>query len=293
MVHLKFVNMKKHLVFFAAFFVLSQTHAYGHYRTSSNPAISNYSIQRQPVAVQTQSLGLSSLLPQNRVFSSPSTTQSTLRTSTTTTQVTLPQTTAAAPATGHYHQMPSYPQPQVPGPSVAHAHSPQFAPPPVPAPGFPHAHSGHPYIAPAVVPQRMTYQQIIEYLVNTNGVGLSSVLSNGSGNTLLRCKAYCDTLPPSPTCDDTNVLYRNECEARCVNKTTSTNTLRYGICCCSDNDFNYTTNTARLYSSTAGANLCLSTCVFNCLGGETPIETEHSSVSLAINRSNANCASIS
>lgn len=279
------------MVFLVVLFLVSQTNSYGYYRTSSNPTVGNYSIQRQPVVVQNQSVGLTSVLPQNGAFVQTNPGQTTFRTTTTTSQVSVPQTTPAAhPA--HYHQTPSFPPPPVPGPGVAHSHGPQVPPPPVPAPGFPHVHSGHPYIAPAVAPQRMTYQQIIEYLTNNGGLGIHNVLSNGAGNTMVRCKAYCDTLPSSPVCDDSMILYRNECEAKCVNKTASTTNLRYGICCCTDNDFNYETNNNRYYSSTATINLCLSPCVFNCLGGQSPVTAQHSADSMVVNLSTAGCANI-
>ena len=217
--------------------------------------------------------------------------QTQVPTTTTTTQV-IQQPVAS---TGHTHPIPQFaPPPVVPGVST-HAHLGQNPAPPVPAPGMPHMHSGHPYIAPAVAPQRMTYQQIIEYLANTNGLNLASTLRNGSGNFLAQCKAYCDTLPPNPTCDSSNVLYRNECEAKCVHKTVSTSTLRYGMCCCSDDDFKYATAGNVFFSSTTGTNLCFSTCIFNCLGGETPIEAQHQSDNLvvALARSSTSCANIS
>ena len=216
---------------------------------------------------------------------------------TTTTTVAAPQIQApviAAPA-AHTHQAPAAPVAPVVGPAISHAHGPQVALPPQPVPGFPHAHSGHPYVAPAVAPQRMTYQQIIEYLTNTNGINLSTMLRNGSGNFLSQCKAYCDTLPPSPVCDSTNVLYRNECEAKCVHKTASTTNLRYGICCCSDNDFDYDVAGNVYVSNVATRNFCVSTCIFHCLGGQTPVEAQHStdSPAMTIARSMTSCAIIS
>ena len=197
----------------------------------------------------------------------------------------------------HNHQAPVY-RPQPMAAAVSHSHGPQIPIPQPPAPGVPHMHSGHPYIAPAVAPQNMTYQQIIEYLVNSNGVGLNNILRNGSGNFLTQCKAYCDTLPPSPTCDSTNVLYRNECEAKCIHKTVSTNTLRYGMCCCSDDDFAYSVNGTMLVAenNVTGTNpvqnLCISTCIYNCLGEESSIESEHTDVNLSIGRSGALCGNV-
>lgn len=213
-----------------------------------------------------------------------------ISTTTTTTQVTQqPQVSAA-----HSHPTPSFgPAPTV-APVSGHTHGPQVALPPVPVPGTPHLHSGHPYIAPAVAPQRMTYQQIVEYLMNSNGANLSGVLGNVSGNFLAQCKSYCDILPPNPTCDSSNTLYRNECEAKCIHKTVSTSTLRYGMCCCSDEDFNYETEDSLYFSEPTGSNLCISTCIFNCLGQETPIENEHSddTVAAELKRSDDTCANI-
>ena len=276
-------------------FLAHMVASYGSYNRATNPLNNgNYGVARSPVVVQSASSGLSNILPQNNYgVVGVNNGASTIQTTTTTTQVSAP-VAAAAPA-GHTHPIPNFgPAPVVPGVS-AHAHGPQNPVPPPPAPGMPHMHSGHPYIAPAVAPQRMTYQQIIEYLANTNGMNLSSVLQNGSGNTLAQCKAYCDTLPPAPTCDSGNVLYRNACEAKCVHKTVSTTTLRYGMCCCSDNDFNYATNGNVFFSSATGANLCFSTCIFNCLGGESPIETQHQSdaIPVTLARSSTSCANIS
>lgn len=207
----------------------------------------------------------------------------------------VPVSAPAAPLpvnTSHTHPTPNFPPPPPPAPMTAHAHGPQTPLPPVPRPGFPHVHSGHPYIAPAVAPQRMTYQQIIEYLTNSGGLNLNNILSNGSGNFLVQCKAYCDTLPPSPVCDASNVLYRNECEAKCVHKTVSTNNLRYGICCCDDNSFQYEAAGSVYYSNTATQNLCISTCIFSCLGGEAPIEAQHSADSMELVKSSQSCLAI-
>ena len=234
-------------------------------------------------------------------FTSSNTVQQTV---TNTVQAPLPAPVAVpapvvAPVTAaHTHAAPAYVPPPIPAAAISHSHGPQIPVPRPPAPGMPHMHAGHPYIAPAVAPQNMTYQQIIEYLVNSNGAGLTNILGNGSGNFLTQCKAYCDTLPPSPTCDSTNVLYRNECEAKCIHKTVSTDTLRYGMCCCSDDDFGYTVAGSMLVAqnnAAAGAdvqNMCLSTCIFNCLGEESAIETEHSDVNLEIGRSGNLCGSI-
>ena len=274
-----------------ALFFLSPVWSYGHYRTNLNPMTANYTTQRQPVVVQNRSPGLSSVLPQNSfVLTNPR--QTSLQTTTTTTTVNVPQQRVSG---AHTHPAPAAPVAPVVGPAISHAHGPQVALPPQPVPGFPHAHSGHPYVAPAVAPQRMTYQQIIEYLTNTNGINLQTMLRNGSGNFLSQCKAYCDTLPPSPVCDSTNVLYRNECEAKCVHKTASTTNLRYGICCCSDNDFDYDVAGNVYVSNVATRNFCVSTCIFHCLGGQTPVEAQHStdSPAMTIARSMTSCAIIS
>lgn len=220
----------------------------------------------------------------------------TQQTANTTTTIALPPAPALAVSvpipTTHSHPIPSPPHVVAPGPSLTHAHGPRIALPPIQPPGFPHAHSGHPYIAPAVAPQRMTYQQIIEYLTNSGGLNLNTLLSNGSGNFLVQCKAYCDTLPPSPVCDASNVLYRNECEAKCVNREVSTTNLRYGICCCSDTDFEYDNGADVYYTNTANLNFCVSICIFNCLGGQAPVEAQHSADSLTISRSLSDCANL-
>ena len=274
--------MNKVILVLAALALSQSVLSYGVYRTNLNPLTANYTVQRQPVIVQNRTGGLSNILPQNG-FVQTSPRQTSFQTTTTTTQVAAPQPVVTA---AHTHVRPAPVMPSV-GPAISHAHGPQVALPPRPVPGFPHMHSGHPYVAPAVAPQRMTYQQIIEYLTNTNGINLQTMLRNGSGNFLTQCKAYCDTLPPSPVCDSSNILYRNECEAKCVHKTTSTNNLRYGMCCCSDADFDYTTNSNVYFSNTTGNNFCISVCIYNCLGQEAPIAAQHSTDTLALNLSQA------
>lgn len=282
--------MNKVSVVFVALTIFHSCLSYGTYRTSLNPLTRNYSVNRQPVVVQNTSAGLTNVLPQTG-YVGVSPRQSTIQTTTTTTQVAAPRPVVSP---GHTHVQPAPVMPSV-GPAFAHAHGPQVAVAPRPVPGFPHAHSGHPYIAPAVAPQRMTYQQIIEYLTNTNGINLSTMLRNGSGNFLTQCKAYCDTLPPSPVCDSNNILYRNECEAKCVHRTTSTTNLRYGMCCCSDDDFDLEANGNAYYANQDGVNFCLSTCIYNCLGQESPIEAEHSSdtTPLDISFSSTGCKTMS
>ena len=200
----------------------------------------------------------------------------------------------------------------VPAPMPAPVLSPMPVPTPMPAPVPsplpvaavpPHTHaypstSYTPYVPqvpkPTVVPsvqtnlnpyssiqsssQSLTYEQIIQYLMNSNGSNLAGAVNGttaGNGTFLNQCKVYCDSLPPSPVCDSDNVLYRNECEAKCVQKTVSTTTLRYGMCCCSDADFNYDVVQNVFISSVPKTNFCVSKCIFNCLGGEAPIIAEH------------------
>ena len=304
---------KLHVILVALSFFASNL-AYNTTFRAFTPQANNYSAYSGRSAN-----GLASLLPTSNSFTINSPIQTV---TTTTTQQTAPaQVVAPAPVVqapvvqapvyaqapvaqapvyaqaAHNHRAPVY-TPQPMAAPLSHSHGPQIPIPRPPAPGMPHMHAGHPYIAPAVAPQNMTYQQIIEYLVNSNGAGLTNILGNGSGNFLTQCKAYCDTLPPSPTCDSTNVLYRNECEAKCIHKTVSTDTLRYGMCCCSDDDFGYTVAGSMLVAqnnAAAGAdvqNMCLSTCIFNCLGEESAIENEHSDVNLEIGRSGNLCGSI-
>ena len=263
-----------------------------------NPLINNYTAKKPQVAVKSVIGNLASRInPQDYpvIMSNPR--QTSFNTSATTTEISHPAPptppTPPTPAPVHVPPPPSpapshppahfHPSPPMhpPHPShpIAHAHTSPFDPKPAPPAGFPHMHSGHPYIAPAVAPQRMTYQQLVEYLANTNGTNLSTVLSNGSKNFLAKCKSYCDTLPASPVCDDTNVLYRNACEAKCVNKKVSKMNLRYGRCCCSADDFDYEFKSNSydhlLVGQGAETNFCISTCIYNCLGREIKIEEEH------------------
>lgn len=270
---------------------------YGRYKGSLNPLLNNYSAQKKVVVSSVQKSLADSVNPQrssNMILTNPRATS--FRSSTTTTKISIPsnsniQLNSSNPV--HKHTVPLTPAP-LPQPPIAHAHS--FPPKPksVASPGFPHVHSGHPYIAPAVAPQKMTYQQIIEYLVNTSGKGLVNNLQNGSGNFLVTCKAYCDTLPESPVCDSNNVLYRNQCEAKCVNRETSTSNLRYGVCCCSDGDFDYSDLNNTVYGNGAGVNLCLSNCIYNCLGQDEKIRTEHveEHPDFTINLSTNGCANL-
>ena len=211
------------------------------------------------------------------------------------TSIPVSQTPTPAPAP-HFHTPPVYNPSPIPSAPLAHSHGPQVPQPRAPVAGFPHMHSGHPYIAPAVPARNMTYQQIIEYLIGSDGVGLTNVLRNGSGNFLTQCKAYCNMLPPNPTCDSTMVLYRNKCEARCIHKTVTEENLRYGMCCCSDDDFNYELSGNMFVTSSSinnpRQNICVSKCIFNCLGGSSALESEHSDVELVMGRSGTFCGSI-
>lgn len=263
-----------------AFYFVFTVACYGRYKKSLNPLLSNYGAKKHVVMTPAPKSLVNTINPQRNnamIMENPRATS--FRTSTTTTQIQIPSAPSVpqhSSAPSHHHGMtvPAYPAPS-PGPRVAHSHPPPHHSEPMPPAGIPHVHSGHPYIAPAVAPQRMTYQQIIEYLANSKGLGLADNLFNASGNSLLACKTYCDTLPESPVCDSTNVLYRNECVAKCVNKKATTSNLRYGICCCSDEDFDYSNSLRRVYNSGTTGNLCISTCIFNCLGQDQNIKNEH------------------
>ena len=239
----------------------------------TNPFTNTY--QSSP---QTVSLSLKDSLP--NYTSSNTVRASTVVSSTQTTMAPAPApatATAPAPASGQYSHTHAYPA-AAPAPVAAPVAAPVYRPAPVATPTYApapvYAHAPHRPTPPA---QNLTYQQIIEFLVNSNGSNLSSLLSGGSGTYLNQCKNYCDSLPPSPVCDTDNVLYRNECEAKCVQKTVSTSTLRYGMCCCSDADFNYDVTQNVYISSVPTSNFCVSKCIFNCLGGEAPIIAEHTS----------------
>ena len=264
--------MKYHSSLFVTLSLILRISTYSHYK-SSNPLIKNYTISKPKTIVQNSGGLATNILPKN-LYPTASTNNNaaTINTSVTTTEVKLPSATHHH---GHSHPIPSFPPPPPAPPVIAHSHPSPYAPKPKPHHGIPHMHSGHPYIAPAVAPQRMTYQQIIEYLTNTNGANIQSALSNGSGNFLTKCKAYCDTLPPSPVCDSSNILYRNKCEAKCIHKEVSTTNLRYGICCCSDQDNTYSNTGNVLFGNGTNVNFCISTCILNCLGGQAAIQNEH------------------
>ena len=133
---------------------------------------------------------------------------------------------------------------------------------------------------PPTLPPNMTLQQIIQFLLGPLGRSLPNQLTNGAANIGTQCKTLCDALPSSPVCDGSNIRYRNSCEANCIQRSTSTNNLRYGMCCCSDDDYDY--DNGFFIHATAGVtetNMCLSTCIYNCLGGDSPIESEHTTPS--------------
>ena len=111
----------------------------------------------------------------------------------------------------------------------------------------------------------LSFQQIVQYLFQ-NSPNLNTLFQNGAKTFTSQCKGYCDALPHNPVCDDTNTLYRNECEANCFNRTVSTNNLRYGTCCCSDDDFNFESGTYTQYLFNTDE-VCITACIYNCLGG--------------------------
>lgn len=207
-------------------------------------------------------------------------------TTTTTTQIQLPSYTAVQPVQPEPVVIPvSY---HAPVPVPVHVH----APAPV-APhhhhhhhhgssnnseSIPHMHSGHPYIAPAVAPNNMTHQQLIEYLASNKGDSFQHSVLEKSGNVLAKCNSYCNTLPESPVCDSANVLYRNECAAKCIKKTVSKENLRYGMCCCDKEEFEFGSLMKKFKKNKN--RLCLSTCIYNCLGEDVEIEDEHTDINL-------------
>jgi hypothetical protein len=278
-----FVMMKKLTTLLLISTLVFHTQSYGKISSpGNNPFMKNYSHNSggQPVYKENKSLA-QSVLPQNSFPIIQENNSPSLQVSSTETSI----TSGGKDHGDHAHvQSHSHPIPAV-APVIAPPVSGHIHGPPVHGGaygglngglyGTPHLHSGHPYIPPAVAPQRMTYQQIIEYLASNKGVDFSSILNNGSSNFLVKCKGFCDTLPPSPVCDSSNVLYRNECEAKCVHKKADKNTLRYGMCCCSDDDFSYGNGAHMLYNTGTEGNFCVSTCIFNCVGGETPIKSEH------------------
>ena len=183
--------------------------------------------------------------------------------------------------------------------TAAHTHAPVAnhthaapAPAPVPAP----APAPAPALNPALL-QNLTMPQIFSYLVGPYGPAVGNDFTTQSTNTLVQCKTYCDSLPESPVCDSANTLYRNECEAKCIHRTVSTPNVRYGMCCCDDTSFDY--ENGRIVHDTVNngtaseRNICITDCIFNCFGGGSEIEAEHSDVDLVlVNNSGGACNEI-
>lgn len=177
--------------------------------------------------------------------------------------------------------------------SVApHTHS---APTPTPTPTPVAAPTASPAVNPALL-QNLTMPQIFSYLVGPYGPAVGNDFTTQSTNSLVQCKTYCDSLPESPVCDSANTLYRNECEAKCIHRTVSTENVRYGMCCCDDTSFDYANS--RIVHDTnvttaATRNICITDCIFNCFGGSNEIEEEHTDVSLQLaNNSGVACNEI-
>ena len=176
--------------------------------------------------------------------------------------------------------------------------------------GFPHTHVNDPAPAPAPAPvaapapapaaavnpnlaaltQSLTMPQIFSYLLGGYGPGVGNAFASQNTNTLVQCKTYCDSLPEAPVCDSALTLYRNECEAKCLSRTATTSNVRYSMCCCNDEDFDYDDHNPIIHNTAgvAGTNICLTTCIYNCFGGSSGIQEEHSDVSLSLIRNNSN-----
>merc|ERR1719469_1278751 len=139
--------------------------------------------------------------------------------------------------------------------------------------------------------------QLVLNLIKNNAIGLEvgSDIQSSLSDQKIKCQGWCDLNPPSPTCDDSNTLYRNKCEVKCALKSESTNNLRYGICCCSDNDFTLRTvpnigsnETELSYYTKSTINqaidaenyICISTCIYNCFGGRQLV-TDHPDITLS------------
>merc|ERR1719469_1005632 len=139
--------------------------------------------------------------------------------------------------------------------------------------------------------------QLVLNLIKNNAIGLEvgSDIQSSLSDQKIKCQGWCDLNPPSPTCDDSNTLYRNKCEVKCALKSESTNNLRYGICCCSHNDFTLRTvpnigsnETELSYYTKSTINqaidaenyICISTCIYNCFGGRQLV-TDHPEITLS------------
>lgn len=126
-------------------------------------------------------------------------------------------------------------------------------------------------------PQNLTMQQIIQYLFGSQGINLSKNFQNRTLTFQTQCVAYCNALPSNPVCDSTNHLYRNECEAQCFQRTIIKTNLRYGMCCCDDSHFNFSSSSGvKIYQGKVGGGdrVCLSKCLYDCLGGESEINID-------------------
>merc|ERR1740139_1125492 len=67
--------------------------------------------------------------------------------------------------------------------------------------------------------------QLVLNLIKNNAIGLEvgSDIQSSLSDQKIKCQGWCDLNPPSPTCDDSNTLYRNKCEVKCALKSESTN----------------------------------------------------------------------
>ena len=127
-----------------------------------------------------------------------------------------------------------------------------------------------PYVQPQTVvpttPQNLTMQQIIQYLFSSSG-SLGNIFQQGVNNFSSQCEAYCHALPDVPVCDTTNTLYRNKCQADCLNRTVSSTNIFYNTCCCDPDEMNIAaTDNKYVLVSTAAPSICLPECLYNCLG---------------------------
>ena len=175
----------------------------------------------------------------------------------------------------HYH---AAQQPQMPVQAPAHQHGLQYGAyqPPAQMPAQ--------ASAPLGLNQNLTMEQIVSYLFGSYGSTLGNTFHKEGQNTMTRCKTYCNALPADPTCDSANTLYRNSCEAKCIQRTVTKTNLRYGMCCCSSDDFDYINQVKFMHNkgNREKRNMCLTSCIYNCLGADREIEDEHQEVGLKI-----------
>jgi hypothetical protein len=162
---------------------------------------------------------------------------------------------------------------------------------PVTAPvqtGVTHSHAVYPtqvaspttYVQPQQVvpttPQNLTMQQIIQYLFSSSG-SLGNIFQQGVNNFSSQCEAYCHALPDVPVCDTTNTLYRNKCQANCLNRTISTSNLYYNTCCCDSDEMDLTVGKNKYQvgnSADSSRSVCLPECLYNCLGTVTEFDLD-------------------